>query len=1353
MYIKEPLKSNPKNCMNMVDTCMSKTTAPNEIASDASAPHVIRALPPTKKELRTMRILILIGVASVINFLWWFLDRDHVGNKTLYVLLTAALMYKLLRILHEWYHYWHISVPDKPVATRTYTVDMLTTACPGEPYEMFRRTLTAMQAVRYPHTSYLCDEGNDPALKALCDELGVIHVTRRVKKDAKAGNINNALRFATGELCVVMDPDHEPAPEFLDRVVSYFEKPEIGFVQVVQAYHNTPESLVAKGAAQQTYSFYGPMMMGMNSYGTVQAIGANCTFRREALDSIGGHAAGLSEDMHTAMQLHAKGWQSVYVPEILTRGLVPSSLGAYYKQQLKWSRGTFELLLVTFPRLFRNFTWRQKLHYFLIPLHFLLGLIVLIDLAVPVASLLTSEVPWRIEFFEFVQYYVPVVGLSLLIRQYSQRWLLEVVERGFHVTGGLLLVGTWWVFLLGFVYSLLRVKVPYIPTPKEDKPENHWLLSLPNILVCLVSLAAVAYGLHRDWSPFSFIMAGFTILNVAILSVVIVAGQHKLLGQIKDKVRDTTLNAHYVRPSKRAFGSFRHGVYNLMRTGAPAYAFLMLLLIGASFLANPTKLKTLKTLEPPVYKNTGGFYTGVYMPEVQATGRLQPVAGLQKAAGQDFNIVSLYQAWGPASVDSFPQALIEDIYRKNAVPMITWEPWTNTFPELAGHPELGRNRKVLKGITDGVFDAYLKTYAGKVRALQQPVFLRFAHEFDNPAYPWSPAGGNTPQEFIAAWRHVVKLFMAEGVSNVAWVWNPWRDTAVYDYFPGGLYVDWLGVTCLNYGTASGDGKWRSYEEIYAPYRQKLLSLQKPVMLAEFGSTAYGGDPVQWTEQALQTIGKKHGEIKAAVFFNSGQDQNWATAWRPAPGTQYIDWRVQQPARLAKGLRNLGPAPSYHLGVAPKVQRVAHAAAPAPATHPKVEVTGTAGQYELQVDGKPFYVRGVAYNTAHDWRDGHFPLTRKQIEQDLADIKNMGANTIRRYNPGVYDRNILTVAKQYDLKVWYGFWFDPEVDYYRDSLKVQKYLEEVEETVLAHRNDPTILCWSVGNETWGLLKHQYHQPYLTVVRNAYARMIERMARRIHELDPHRPVSTSFEHALQLPAELASFHQQAPSIDIVGVNSYYLQQISHLNEIAGRFDSTRPYVVSEFGPNGYWDPEYSHFTKSKSLWEASDFVKALYYNKQWTGYVEANRGYNVGGLAFCWRDRLEGTATWFGLTDFKGRRKPAYYTLRKLWTGQNNIPGQQSKYQMHDLVISGPEKLVAGKTYTFTALGENMVYKNFEWYLYKEDYLREAGDVEQLSDEITTKVSTAEPGHYRLYVYVHDYAGNVVTASTPLIVARK
>ncbi|WP_232064742.1 glycosyltransferase [Rhodocytophaga rosea] len=281
---------------------------------------IIRAHRPKKGEMTTMRLLIACGLFFMCLFLWWFVTYVEVGHPVLYWLLTAGLAFKLLRMLHEWYHYVAISIPKKPVTHKQWSVDILTTFCAGEPYDMMINTLEACQKITYPHTTYLCDESDDALLKQVCADLGVIHITRKNKIDAKAGNINNALKLATGEICVVLDPDHTPVPEFLDRVLPYFEDPQIGYVQVVQAYYNQLENnLVAKGAAQQTYSFYGPMMMCMNEYGTAQSIGANCTFRRAALDSIGGHAAGLSEDMHTAMRIHAKGWKSVYVPEILTR--------------------------------------------------------------------------------------------------------------------------------------------------------------------------------------------------------------------------------------------------------------------------------------------------------------------------------------------------------------------------------------------------------------------------------------------------------------------------------------------------------------------------------------------------------------------------------------------------------------------------------------------------------------------------------------------------------------------------------------------------------------------------------------------------------------------------------------------------------------------------------------------------------------------------------------------------------------------------------------------------------------------------------------------------------------------------
>ncbi|WP_439883323.1 glycosyltransferase [Pontibacter sp. MBLB2868] len=527
---------------------------------------------PKKKDVLTVRFMIVLGLISMGMFLYWFIDEDHVGYAPLFWLLTTALGFKLLRTLHEWYHYYAVSVPLKPTLTKSYKVDILTTYCPGEPHSMVINTLEAIQQIRYPHTTYLCDEGDDPYLKAQCQRLGVIHVTRTEKINAKAGNINNALKQATGDICLILDPDHVPQPEFLDEVLPYFEDPAIGFVQVVQAYSNQKESLIAYGAAEQTYSFYGPMMMGMNSYGTVQAIGANCTFRRKALDSIGGHAAGLAEDMHTAMQLHAKGWKSVYVPKILTRGLVPATLGSYYKQQIKWARGTFELLFMVYPKLFKNFTLHQKIHYFTLPLYYLFGVFNLIDFLIPILALMLAEFPWYVSLGEFLVMFMPFMFISVCIRQFAQRWYHEKNEKGFHLFGGILRTGTWWIFSLGLIYSILRIKVPYIPTPKDDKPKNNFILSLPNIFVCLLCIGAIMYSQHIYGNLYhNFyvqMMSIFALTNVLILGPVVVIGQERFMEWVRRNIINASLLKPIFSPVRMLIWRTRHGFYDGIRSVA-----------------------------------------------------------------------------------------------------------------------------------------------------------------------------------------------------------------------------------------------------------------------------------------------------------------------------------------------------------------------------------------------------------------------------------------------------------------------------------------------------------------------------------------------------------------------------------------------------------------------------------------------------------------------------------------------------------------------------------------------------------------------------------------------------------------
>lgn len=438
-------------------------------------------------------VLLFLGVQSVVWLgLWWF-RAGHVNDLTLFILLSFATWFGVFRIMVGWYNVFHIEQPE-PVAPREgMRVAIFTTSTPGEPYEMFARTLAAARAISYPHTTYLLDDTRDPRMRALAEEMGAVHLELLDVPGAKAGKINAARQRTDEEFILVLDPDHVPFPNFLDRVLGYFEDERIGFVQVAQAYGNARESFIARAAAEQTYAFYGPIMQGMHGTGTAVAIGANCTFRRSALESVGGHGVGLAEDLVTSIRLHARGWESVYVPEVLSRGLVPADLDSYLKQQLKWSRGVYEVLFREYPRAFLRLTWYQRISYFMIGSYYLVGLTSLIFLLVPLIYLMTGAQPAVFLLSEYVEHAVPVGLFGTVVYYFAQRWLCDPArERGLHWRGTLLKIGSWNVYLKGLILAILGVAVPYIPTPKQRRRARFWTLAAVPIAILVISLLAIA---------------------------------------------------------------------------------------------------------------------------------------------------------------------------------------------------------------------------------------------------------------------------------------------------------------------------------------------------------------------------------------------------------------------------------------------------------------------------------------------------------------------------------------------------------------------------------------------------------------------------------------------------------------------------------------------------------------------------------------------------------------------------------------------------------------------------------------------------------------------------------------------
>jgi cellulose synthase (UDP-forming) len=843
-----------------------RDTTPNDNYQFSYTPH----------DRRPIRMLIGVGVFFLIGFVWIYFQPQNRGDTPLFVLLSISVVFKLTRLLHEWYHYWNVVPPKPPPAPPPpYRVDVLTTYCPGEPREMVVHTLRAIRALHYPHTAYLCDEADDPYLRQVCAELGVHHVTRTDKTDAKAGNINNALRRATGDLCLVLDPDHVPVPDFLAHVLPYFADPDVGFVQCVQGYYNRRESLVAYGAAEQTYSFYGPMMVGMGTYGTAQAIGANCVFRRAALDSIGGHAAGLSEDMHTAMQLHARGWRSVYVPLPLSYGLVPATLSAYYKQQLKWARGTFELLFTTVPRLFRSFTPRQRLHYSTLPLYYLLGVVHLIDLLIPLLALYQLRLPLRLDLGVFATAFLPLLGTAFLIRQYAQRWLIERHEAGFHVVGGLLTHGTWWVYTLGFLYSVLRIGVPYLPTPKNDRPRNHFWLVLPNLAAAVLTVGVVAYSLYfygrfAASNPYFQLMIGFGLINVGILSVNVLIGQEYWLMLVRERIKRLSAFRPSVRAARQLAWNLRHGLYGWLRRRAiPLFGGVMLLtaLLAVELYRAYRRANPLPHLR---VANTAPFYVG-------APAAYDLPDGTRR-------LVAHHVSWplDPAASLAVPSL------RPAEVPVLYLE------PALSPDRTEADVRAFLRAILQHRYDDLLNRWFRDLRARRgtEPLLVCFAPAFDEPRMAWGTQLEANRALYSMAWQYVVQyLRRADPDHSLVWVWYPYHASTFTSFYPGGAYVDWLGVRVVNDTTRTPDRQPRSFAVWYQVPHQTIRMhpaysiKQKPVLVAHLDPGGTPATAARWLNEAFRAMHQRYPTIRG-VFLPE-----------PLTKTKFNAARVPEPERL------------------------------------------------------------------------------------------------------------------------------------------------------------------------------------------------------------------------------------------------------------------------------------------------------------------------------------------------------------------------------------------------------------------------------------------------------------------------
>ena len=368
----------------------------------------------------------------------------------------------------------------------------------NEDLDLVRRTVVAAMAIRYPHETWLLDDGNRPAFQALADELGCRYLARTENRGAKAGNLNNALLHSRGEFIALLDADHCADPILLDRLLGYFDDPLVSLVQTPQDYYNLNSfqhgrSRYSKLIWHEQSGFHHVEQPGRDYHNAATLCGCSCVLRRAHLDRIGGFPEEtVTEDMHVAVKLQKLGLKTVYHDEPLAFGIAPPDLLGFLIQRLRWGEGNMQVCRIERLPFARALTWRQNLSYLLLGFAYIDAWRKLILYLAPIGTLITGVSPVFGRPPEFALFITPYLcsGALAYWEFYGGFGRLLRTEAYAMARLAASLLATW---------GLFRQNIRFRISPKRLMGRTSMVLALPQLVILVAGLYAIGHA-AADWS-------------------------------------------------------------------------------------------------------------------------------------------------------------------------------------------------------------------------------------------------------------------------------------------------------------------------------------------------------------------------------------------------------------------------------------------------------------------------------------------------------------------------------------------------------------------------------------------------------------------------------------------------------------------------------------------------------------------------------------------------------------------------------------------------------------------------------------------------------------------------------------
>jgi cellulose synthase (UDP-forming) len=407
--------------------------------------------PDGARRLVLIRAVAVVALAATSAYLLWRasstlnLDAWYLALPMIILEAHAAIGLGLFA-----FSLW--DVDQRPARRPLRRLPSIAVAIPtfNEGPEILVPTIAAAMAMEPAHDTWVLDDGQRPEIEELARSLGARYLARPTHEHAKAGNLNHALGVIDAEILAVLDADHVAAPEFLAATLGYFSDPRVALVQTPQDFYNVTSFEHGSGIAygepfhEQTL-FYRLLQPGKNRWNAAFWCGTNALVRTAALRDVGGAATDtITEDIHTTIRFHRRGWKTVYHNEVLARGLAADDAAQYQLQRNRWGTGAMQVLRVENPLLVPGLTLGQRLGYAATLLGWFDSWRTIGFLLLPPAVLLTGEIPIVADGLTFAAFFGVTYGL--------QQAALYLLGRGAYRP------------ILSIIFDLVRMSPNFIAT-------------------------------------------------------------------------------------------------------------------------------------------------------------------------------------------------------------------------------------------------------------------------------------------------------------------------------------------------------------------------------------------------------------------------------------------------------------------------------------------------------------------------------------------------------------------------------------------------------------------------------------------------------------------------------------------------------------------------------------------------------------------------------------------------------------------------------------------------------------------------------------------------------------------------